>query len=65
MPWYAPFCSVGLGDDGHIIGCAFLCVSHSLTGCKANVEDVVVGSGFRGQGMGRVLTGHIFDIVSR
>lgn len=31
-------------DNGHIIGCATLCVFHSPTGTKASIEDVVVSS---------------------
>ena len=46
-------------DDGHIAGCATLCVFGSPTGLKASVEDVVVGSAFRGRGLGRALMEHI------
>ena len=34
-------------DNGHIIGCATLCVFHSPTGTKASIEDVVVSSASR------------------
>ena len=47
-----PFTAVG--DDGHFIGCASLCIFHTPTGRKASIEDVVVGSGSRGQGIGNV-----------
>lgn len=47
--------------DGHIAGCATLCVFESPTGRKAGVEDVVVGSAFRGRGLGRALMEHIID----
>ena len=49
----------------HIIGCASLCVLHSPTGRKASIEDVVVGSGFRGQGIGRALMEHIIGFAQR
>ncbi len=42
-------------DDGHIIGCATLCVFYSPTGAKASIEDVVVASSHRGQHLGRRL----------
>ena len=44
---------------GRILGCASLCVYDSPTGRKASVEDVVVGSAARGQGLGRALMEHI------
>lgn len=44
-----------MDGDGHIAGCASLCVFDSPTGRKASVEDVVVGSAFRGRGLGRAL----------
>ena len=52
-------------DGDKIIGCASLCVFDSPTGRKASVEDVVVGSGFRGQGIGRALMAHIIDFASQ
>lgn len=49
-------------DDGdHIIGCATLCVFESPTGKKASVEDVVVSSLYRGQGLGVLLMQHVID----
>lgn len=54
-----------VGVDGHILGCASLCVYDSPTGRKASVEDVVVGSGFRGQGIGRALMEEIIGIARR
>jgi ribosomal protein S18 acetylase RimI-like enzyme len=51
--------------NGRIIGCASLCVFESPTGRKASVEDVVVGEGFRGQGIGRALMEHLIDFVRR
>ena len=56
---------MAVGDDEHIIGCASLCVFHSPTGRKANIEDVVVGAGFRGQGIGRALMEHIIEFARR
>lgn len=52
-----------LGDDGHIIGCATLCVFDSPTGRKASVEDVVVSSSFRGRGLGGLLMRHVIDFA--
>lgn len=52
------------GKD-HIIGCATLCVYDSPTGRKASVEDVVVGSSYRGQGLGRLLMQHLIDYARR
>lgn len=54
-----------VGEDGHIAGCASLCVFDSPTGRKASVEDVVVASGFRGQGIGRALMEHLIDFAQR
>lgn len=54
-----------VGADGHILGCASLCVYDSPTGRKASVEDVVVGSGFRGQGIGRALMEEIIGFARR
>lgn len=48
-------------DDGHIIGCATLCVFESPTGRKASVEDVVVSSQYRGQGLGKKLMEHVIE----
>lgn len=42
-------------EQEHILGCATLCLYHSPTGTKASVEDVVVHSGARGRGLGRML----------
>ena len=53
------------GEEGHIISCASLCIFHSPTGRKANIEDVVVGAGFRGQGIGRALMEHIIEFARR
>ena len=48
-----------IGPDGHIVGTATLCISHSPTGRKGDIEDVVVSSACRGQGLGRMLMDHI------
>ena len=46
-------------EDGHIVGTASLCISHSPTGRKGGIEDVVVSSAFRGRHLGRMLMEHI------
>ena len=48
-----------LSDEDRIVGCATLCVYDSPTGRKASVEDVVVSSACRGQGLGRQLMEHV------
>lgn len=48
-------------DNGHIIGCATLCVFHSPTGTKASIEDVVVSSAYRGQHLGKRLMEHVLE----
>lgn len=48
-------------EEGHVIGCATLCVFHSPTGAKASIEDVVVSSAYRGQHLGRRLMEHVID----
>ena len=50
-------------DAKRIVGCATLCVYESPTGRKASVEDVVVSSAYRGQGIGRTLLQHIIDFA--
>lgn len=54
-----------VGDDGHIVGCATLCVFDTPTGRKACVEDVVVNPACRGQHIGRKLMEHIIDFARR
>ena len=54
-----------VGDDGHIVGCATLCVFDSPTGRKACVEDVVVNPACRGKHIGRELMEHIIDFARR
>lgn len=44
-----------VGPDGHIAGTATLCLFVSPTGAKGKIEDVVVSSACRGQGLGRRL----------
>lgn len=48
-------------DSSHIIGYATISVYYSPTGRKANVEDVVVLSSYRGQHLGKALMEHIID----
>ena len=50
-------------DAKQIVGCATLCVYESPTGRKASVEDVVVSSAYRGQGIGRALLQRIIDFA--
>ncbi len=50
---------------GRIVGCASLCVFDSPTGRKASIEDVVVGSACRGQGIGRALMEEIIGFARR
>ena len=50
-------------DAKRIVGCATLCVYDSPTGRKASVEDVVVSSAYRGQGIGRALLQRIIDFA--
>ena len=52
-------------DAGRIIGTASLCVYDSPTGRKASIEDVVVSSQFRGQGLGRQLMEHVIDYARK
>lgn len=56
---------VAVGDDGHIVGCATLCVFDTPTGRKACVEDVVVNPACRGQHIGKKLMEHIIDFARR
>jgi len=48
-------------EDGRIIGTATLCITHSPTGRKGGIEDVVVSSDFRGLHIGRMLMEHIIS----
>lgn len=50
-------------EDDRIIGCATLCVFDSPTGRKASVEDVVVSSSYRGQGLGKLLMQHVIEFA--
>jgi len=52
-------------EAGRIAGCASFCIYPSPTGLKATVEDVVVGSQFRGQHLGRRLLEYILDYARR
>ena len=54
-----------VGNDGRILGCASLCVFDSPTGRKASIEDVVVSSDARRQGIGRALMDHIIGYALR
>ena len=50
-------------DAKRIVGCATLCVYESPTGRKASIEDVVVLSAYRGQGIDRTLMQRIIDFA--
>ena len=52
-------------NDGRIIGCSTLCAFDSPTGRKASVEDVVVSSQYRGQGLGKMLMEHVIDYAKK
>lgn len=52
-------------DNGMVVGCASLSVFDSPTGRKASIEDVVVGSQWRGLHIGRQLMEHILDYARR
>ena len=52
-------------DEGRIVGTASLCVSHSPTGTKGGIEDVVVHSSYRGRHLGRQLIQHLMDYAAR
>lgn len=52
-------------EDGHIVGCATLCVFDTPTGRKASVEDVVVNPECRRQHIGRKLMEHVIDYARR
>lgn len=54
-----------MNDEGCIVGCASLCVFESPTGRKASVEDVVVSSSYRGQGLGRMIMEYIIDYAKK
>ena len=46
-------------EEGHIIGCASLCLTRHPLGLKGGVEDVVVSPSARGRGIGQKLMEHI------
>lgn len=54
-----------MADDGHIIGCASLCVFESPTGRKASVEDVVVLSSYRSQKLGKKLMDYVIEYAKK
>ncbi|EJX06818.1 acetyltransferase, GNAT family [gut metagenome] len=54
-----------LTDENRIIGCATLGVFHSPTGRKANIEDVVVSTSYRGQRLGRRLMEHVLQMAQK
>ena len=48
-------------ENEHILGCASLCITRHPLGLKGGIEDVVVSSSCRGQGLGRKLMEHIIS----
>ncbi len=48
-------------DEGHLIGCATLCIYYSPSGTKASIEDVVVSSVHRGQHLGTLLMEYVIE----
>ena len=48
-------------DDGHVIGIAALYIITKLTKRSAFVEDVVVDSAYRGQGLGEKIMRELID----
>jgi len=54
---------VARGDDSAIVGMACLSVYRVPTGIRAIIEDVVVDTDARGQGIGEALTRHCLNIA--
>ncbi len=52
-------------EDGHILGCASLCITRHPLGVKGGIEDVVVSPAARGRHIGRQLMEHIIDYARR
>lgn len=48
-------------EEGHIIGCASLCITRHPLGLKGGIEDVVVSPEARGRHIGRKLMEHIIE----
>ena len=48
-------------EGGRILGCATFCITEHPLGRKGWIEDVVVSSACRGQGLGRQLVEHIIE----
>ena len=51
--------------EGVIIGMLTLCIYHCPTARKVWVEDVVVDSAYRGQGLGKELMAYAIDYVEK
>lgn len=54
-----------LEKEGHLIGCATLCLFCSPTGRKASIEDVVILPTHQGHGLGRQLMEHLIHEAER
>ncbi len=52
-------------EGDQIIGMAAMCSYHVLSGSKGMVEDVVVDSAYRGQGLGRKLMEQLLHIAEQ
>lgn len=50
-------------EEGRIIGCASLCLTHHPLGLKGGIEDVVVSPEARGRHIGRKLMEHIIEFA--
>ena len=54
-----------IDGDGKIIGSATLCIKYLPTGWKADVEAVVVKTGYRRQYLGKQLMEHVIDYARK
>lgn len=52
-------------EEGHIVAAGTLCVMHNLEFTIASVESVVVSSGYRGRGYGKMLVEHLINEAKR
>lgn len=52
---------VGREEDGGIVACGCLGVIDTLSGRKGHIEDVVVDSGCRGKGYGRIMVEYLIE----
>ncbi len=52
---------VAVDEEGHIKGCAVMCVCTLLTGKQATVENVIVSSSCRGRHVGRAIMEYLIE----